>query len=65
MNSIVQFAKSLNVDFRCSQFGISILGNNTAKFFDINAIFIDDSDVKSYIKQCSHPSLQTKLITEL
>lgn len=61
MNECMLLAVSLNVEFRCSLRGISILHGTSAKFFDIDKLYLDNSDCKKYIKECASPDLQTTL----
>ena len=62
MNECSQLAKTLNVKFRCSVFGISIIGNET-KFFPLDSIYLDKGkECKKFIKESADPSLQTVLL---
>lgn len=59
MNNVVDVAKKLNIRFRCSMFGISILGKYETKFFRLTPEELEDA-VK-FIKEEADANLQTTL----
>lgn len=62
MNECASLARSLNVQCRCSRFGISILGK-TPKFFSLDLLYFDKGEsCREYIYEVAEPSLQTKFL---
>lgn len=59
MNKVADLAKKLDVDFRCSEIGISIL-SGTPKFFRLNSTELKDA--QKLIKERANVELQTKLM---
>lgn len=61
MNECIDLAKSLNIKFRASELGLSIIGSQT-KFFPLESIYSDNGkECKQFIKEEADPSLQTIL----
>ena len=59
-NECTELAKSLHVDFRNGDLGISILTEETAKFFSLDELYYDKGKgCKRYIKECADAGLQT------
>lgn len=61
MNECINLAISLNVEFRGSARGLSILDGTSARFFSVDSLYIDNSECKKHIKKCASPDLQTTL----
>ena len=62
MSAIAQFGRLLSVQIRLSEFGMSVISDNTAKFFSIDYVYLYPEECKKYIKKCASPELQTKLM---
>lgn len=60
MNECANLAQKLNVKFRCSLNGMSVLSEEGNKFFPLDELYLTNgASCKKYIKQVADPSLQT------
>ena len=59
-NEVTELCIKLHVRFRNGDIGISILTDDTAKFFSLDELYHDNGkSCKKYIKQCANADLQT------